>query len=135
MLVDQGLEVLDETECWRLLGQVPIGRVAVTDGALPAIFPVNFVLDGASIVFRTGEGTKLAAATHRAVVAFEVDRFDPLEHSGWSVVAVGMARAVTDDDERRRLSRLPVAPWAGGRRDDFVRMGVEFLSGRRIIDP
>ena len=135
MLVDEGLEILDEADCWRLLGQVPIGRVAVTLGALPAIFPVNYALDGDSIVFRTGEGTKLAAATQRAVVAFEVDRFDPMEHTGWSVLVVGMARAVTDDDERGRLARLPLAPWAGGCRDDFVRIGVEFLSGRRITHP
>ena len=132
MLVDEGLEILDDGECWKLLGQVPIGRVAVSVGALPAVFPVNFALDGDSIVFRTGEGTKLAAATERAVVAFEVDRFDPLEHTGWSVLAVGMAQAVTDAEERARLARLPVAPWAGGRREDFVRMGVELLSGRRI---
>jgi hypothetical protein len=35
--------------------------------------PVNFCLDGDDIVIRTAAGSKLAAATRRAVVAFEVD--------------------------------------------------------------
>lgn len=133
MLIHEGLELLDEEQCLSLLGHVHIGRVAVSLGALPAIFPVNFVLDGTSVVFRTGEGTKLAAAVDGAVIAFEADRFDALERSGWSVMAVGTASVVTDQEERDRMRRLPLAPWVDGRRDNFVRMPLELLSGRRIV--
>ena len=129
---DQGLELLEESECLALMGRATVGRVAVTVGALPAIFPVNFALSDGAVVFRTGEGTKLAAATDHAVVAFEVDDWDPLEHTGWSVLAVGKASVVDDPDQVSRLSRLPLAPWAGGTREHFVSMPIEFVSGRRI---
>jgi nitroimidazol reductase NimA-like FMN-containing flavoprotein (pyridoxamine 5'-phosphate oxidase superfamily) len=101
-------------------------------GAMPAIFPVNYLVDEDAIVFRTGEGTKLAAAADRAVVAFEVDDFDRFEHSGWSVLAVGTAELVSAPEEEARLARLPLRPWAGGRRWAFVRIPIVFLSGRRI---
>ena len=132
-LWDEGLEILDEEECMTLLSGGRVGRVGVTIGALPAIFPVNFaVSDDGSVVFRTGVGTKLAAATDRAVVAFEVDDWDPLEHRGWSVLAVGRAEVVEDPSELEGMRRLPLTPWADGNRDHFVRMPVEFVSGRRI---
>jgi hypothetical protein len=94
-------------------------------------FPVNFELVGRSIVFRTGRGTKLDAAVRLAVVAFEVDQFDALYHTGWSVLAIGQARDVTDnvdliaDDTR-------VRPWAGGERRHYVAVEAELVSGRRI---
>src|SRR4051794_31747685 len=98
MLVHEGLEILSEDDCWRLLGTMAIGRVGVTIGALPAIFPVNYVLADGAIVFRTGEGTKLRAAVNRSVVVFEVDDADPVYHGGWSVQAVGVAEVVGPGD-------------------------------------
>lgn len=131
MMMDEGLELLDEAECMALLGSATIGRIALNIGALPAIFPVNFAMDGSDIIFRTGQGTKLAAASDHAVVAFECDRIDPLEHTGWSVMAVGKAQVVSDPSERSRLEHLPLTPWAGGDRSNTVRIPVEFISGRR----
>jgi nitroimidazol reductase NimA-like FMN-containing flavoprotein (pyridoxamine 5'-phosphate oxidase superfamily) len=57
-----------------LPGEAVVGRLAVVAGDQPEIFPVNY-LDHGSIVFRTGEGTKLAIAIGR-LVAFEVDGYD-----------------------------------------------------------
>lgn len=131
-IAQEGTEVLGEDECRALLTGAKIGRVGVCVGAMPAIFPVNFVVDGDSIVFRTAEGTKLNAATHQTVVAFECDRVDEFEHSGWSVLAVGMARAVTDPDEIERLRRLPLRPWAAGHRECFVRIPLDLVTGRRV---
>lgn len=132
VLWDEGLELLDEEECLALLAGGRVGRVAVSIGALPAIFPVNFCLVGGSVVFRTGAGTKLAAATDHAVVAFEVDQVDPATRGGWSVLAIGMASRVEDPEELAELRDLQLAPWAGGRRDHYVRIAVEMVSGRRI---
>lgn len=127
-----GLEVLSPDESLKLLTSVPVGRVAFTDRALPAIQPVNFVVDDEAIVFRTGAGSKLAAATREAVVAFQADMFDSDAQTGWSVMAVGRASRVTDDTEIARLSLLPLRPWAPGTRDHFVRIDLATISGRRI---
>jgi uncharacterized protein len=47
------VEVLTPTQCWDLLQSEEVGRLAVTLGYHPDIFPVNFVVDDRSIVFRT----------------------------------------------------------------------------------
>lgn len=132
-LVDEGLELLSDDDALRLAATRPIGRVAVTVGALPAVFPVNFTIAGRDIYFRTAHGTKLDAALHRAVVAFEVDDFDPVTHEGWSVLVVGMAADVTDD-ERAMFDgrRAPVRPWARGERDRLVRVSGDIVTGRRL---
>ena len=93
---DEGLDILDEDECLRLLGTMPIGRVGICSGSLPAILPVNFELYGRLIVFRTGRGTKLDAAVRSAVVAFQADQYDALYHTGWSVLAIGQAKDMTE---------------------------------------
>jgi nitroimidazol reductase NimA-like FMN-containing flavoprotein (pyridoxamine 5'-phosphate oxidase superfamily) len=133
MLEDEGLELLEEAECWALMAKGRVGRVGVTVGTVPAIFPVNFVIDGTSIVFRTGTGTKLAAATDNTLVAFECDQVDPITHGGWSVLAAGVATRVTAAKEIARLSDLGVSAWPRGNRDQLIRIPVEFVSGRRIL--
>jgi len=133
MVADRdGIEVLDERECLELLARSSIGRVAVTIGAVPAVFPVNFRLVDRSIIFRTGAGTKLDAAVHNAVVAFEVDEVDPMCRQGWSVLVVGLADELTDPDLHARVSRIALEPWAPGDRQFYVRIRLDVVSGRRI---
>ncbi|HUR09607.1 MAG TPA: pyridoxamine 5'-phosphate oxidase family protein [Nonomuraea sp.] len=126
-----GLQVLSHEECMRLLPSCPIGRIVFTDRALPAVQPVNFCLDGDDIVIRTAAGSKLAAATRRAVVAFEVDDFHPAERTGWSVTVVGLARVADEPAEIARLERLPLTPWACGR-DQFIVITAVEATGRRL---
>lgn len=100
------------------------------------MLPVNFVLTPDGIVFRTGWGTKLDAATRNTVVAFEADDFTTFTHSGWSVVVTGVAREVTDPDEVERVRNLPLAHWGGGDRTDrYVCISTELVSGRRLPEP
>ncbi|KAB8190337.1 pyridoxamine 5'-phosphate oxidase family protein [Nonomuraea phyllanthi] len=132
-LDSSGLQVLSTEECFALLSSAPIGRIVFTDRALPAVQPVNFYLDGRSVVIRTSPGSKLAAATRHAVVAFEADEFDTELRTGWSVTAVGQARAVTDPAELDRLARLPLMSWAPGDRDHYIVVDAEQISGRRIV--
>jgi nitroimidazol reductase NimA-like FMN-containing flavoprotein (pyridoxamine 5'-phosphate oxidase superfamily) len=128
-----GLEVLDRDVCLQLLAEATIGRVGVSHGALPVVLPVNFVLTDAGVVFRTRRGTKLDAAVDGAVVAFEADAFDPLFHSGWSVVVTGVAavRELDDLPERAQLAPRWAAP---GHLDDerYVLIPTEIVSGRRV---
>jgi len=96
------MELLND-ECLDLLRQVPVGRIAVTVDALPLVFPINFAVVDSAIVFRTPTGTKLAAVTTSAVVAFEVDSYESHGRTGWSVVVQGMAAEVTDPASLRAV--------------------------------
>ncbi|MFF5262347.1 pyridoxamine 5'-phosphate oxidase family protein [Actinomadura viridis] len=129
-----GLEVLDIEECRSLLADAPLGRIVFTDRALPAVQPVNFTLAGGDVVIRTSPSSRLAAAARDAIVAFEIDDFDVAARSGWSVVVVGHARAVTDPGEMALLRSLPLRPWAPGEREHYIRIRPEIISGRRTPD-
>ncbi|MFC4061590.1 pyridoxamine 5'-phosphate oxidase family protein [Planomonospora corallina] len=139
MKVDSaGLRVLSRAECIQLLASTPLGRIVFTDRALPAIQPVNYTLDGDTLVIRTAAGSKLAAAVRDTIVALEADVFDSDGRTGWSVTVVGQAHAVGDVHEVSRLARLPLAPWtsrtaepAGGA-DHYIVLPIEQVSGRRV---
>jgi nitroimidazol reductase NimA-like FMN-containing flavoprotein (pyridoxamine 5'-phosphate oxidase superfamily) len=133
MEVDRnGLEVLDRPECLRLLATVSLGRVGLSAGALPRILPVNFRLVGDRVVIRTGVGSKLDAALNNTVVAFEVDDFNSVDRSGWSVLVTGVANEIPagDLDEGERLA---VPRWAPGNDGRFVAISTALISGRRIV--
>jgi nitroimidazol reductase NimA-like FMN-containing flavoprotein (pyridoxamine 5'-phosphate oxidase superfamily) len=130
-----GLEILSRDECLTLLGTRLLGRVGCTSGALPIVLPVNFRLVGDAIVFRTGAGTKLAAATDNAVVAFEVDDMDPMAHTGWSVLVTGFARVVTNQFELDALRAANVPRWAPGEDGRVVSISTDLVSGRRLVQP
>jgi nitroimidazol reductase NimA-like FMN-containing flavoprotein (pyridoxamine 5'-phosphate oxidase superfamily) len=134
VLEHEGLELLDEATCLELMATVEVGRVGISVGALPAIFPVNFAMEGRNVYFRTGAGTKLSAATNHAVIAFQCDQFDRDEHTGWSVQGVGVAVDVTAPQELDRLTELLGQPWLDGDRQHVVRISLEMLTGRRIVD-
>lgn len=129
----QGLEVLDRAECLRLLALATLGRVGFTSGALPAVLPVNFHLDGERIVVRTARGSRLDAALQDAVVAFEVDELDPMCRSGWSVSVTGVATEVSDPTELDAAHRALVVHWASVGAEAVLAISTELLSGRRII--
>lgn len=131
MLIDEGLELLTEDDAWALLRVGDIGRVGVTVGSLPVIFPVNYGVIDDGIVFRTAPGSKLAAAVRRALVAFEVDDYDRGARTGWSVLAVGTAEVVDDVELATKVLDAGIEPSAGGIRASIVRIRPDVLTGRR----
>ncbi len=126
-----GLEILGRPECLRLLATVQLGRIAVTSEALPSIVPVNFKVVDDLIVIRTGRGTKLDAATRNAVVSFEADRIDPVDHTGWSVMVTGVARELKATDEIEAVGEPPPR-WAPGPDGRYIAVSTDVVSGRRI---
>jgi nitroimidazol reductase NimA-like FMN-containing flavoprotein (pyridoxamine 5'-phosphate oxidase superfamily) len=131
-----GLEVMAQDECLRLLRGQGVGRVAVVAGGRPLIFPVNYVVDGKTIVFRTDEGAKLNGVKGGFNVAFEIDGIEPLYHTGWSVLVSGVGRHVVDATEVAALAELPLRPWAARERSpksNFVRIRPDTITGRRIV--
>lgn len=135
MTVRQQLEVLDREQCLDLLDTVRVGRLVFTEDALPAVQPVNFRLHRGDVVIRVAGGAKLTAATGNAVVAFEADELDPDLRAGWSVTVVGHADLITDVTELVELSGTFLQPWVDGRRDHFVRIRTEKVTGRRLHGP
>ena len=57
---DAVIFALNEDECWNLLARCQLGRLAVDVDGEPDIFPVNYVVDGPRVLFRTAPGSKLA---------------------------------------------------------------------------
>ncbi|MBN2623445.1 MAG: pyridoxamine 5'-phosphate oxidase family protein [Acidimicrobiales bacterium] len=129
-----GLEVIDPDECRRLLGGDVVGRLAIVDGGTPVVFPVNYVLDGDAVVFRTAPGTKLAVGP-RGAVAFEIDDIDRTTRTGWSVLVTGRLEEVTEFDGAtlERVKQLPVEPWSGGDTPHWMRLVPSRVTGRRIV--
>lgn len=121
--------------CIALLAQNHFGRVAVNDDQGPVVLPVNYVLDGDAIVFRSAEGTKVHAAVRRAPGSFEIDSIDERTRTGWSVVVRGDLTEISDADELARVRKLPLRPFIGGDRERFVRLEARDVSGRRIDVP
>jgi nitroimidazol reductase NimA-like FMN-containing flavoprotein (pyridoxamine 5'-phosphate oxidase superfamily) len=128
------LRELPEAESLRLLASVSLGRVVFSHHALPAVRPVNHLVDGGDVIIRTHLGSAVTgAARDGVVVAYEADDIDPDSHRGWSVVAVGMARVVTDPDQVRHYERA-LRPWIAQRMDFVIRIRPELITGYRLDD-
>lgn len=128
-----GLEVLGPEECARLLASTTFGRIAISQGALPVILPLNYRCVDGRIVFRTGIGSKLDAAACGSVVAFEIDSIDAMAHTGWSVVVTGVAAEVSDPAEVAHLEAAQIPHWAPSGNAHLVELPLQKVSGRRLI--
>jgi hypothetical protein len=109
------------------------GGVIFTDAALPAAQPVTFLLDGEEVVFRTRNGSKLAAASRNAVVGFEVDEIDTVTRTGWSVLGIGEAYEVLDPTRLDDLAVRMPAPWAADHDTHTISVPLQQLTGRRLV--
>ena len=134
--MSEPMEILDGSECWRLLRLCVVGRLGVLVGGVPEIFPVNYLVDHGSVLFRTAEGTKLAAAIG-GPVAFEADGCEEGTSQAWSVVLKGHAREVTGVEELLSTLGAPLFPWHDSPKPRFVRIEPDAISGRRfhVTDP
>ena len=129
------MEHLSRSECWELLEQTPIGRIGVLFDSAPEIYPVNFVVDDRTIVFRTEQGQKLRGLDRSPSVCFEVDGFDEESQAGWSVLVKGRAREVESVMEERHLLELDLRYWGVGPKPIWIRVEPAEVTGRRISRP
>lgn len=129
-----GLQLLSRAECLKLLAGTEIGRVGITFEALPTILPVNFRLLYEDIVFCTGPGAKLSSALSKTIVAFEADEVDIGSRTGWSVVVVGRAHLLREEEvtDIGDILQLRDRSWERPADAFFVRIASELVSGRRI---
>ncbi|MQA82206.1 MAG: pyridoxamine 5'-phosphate oxidase family protein [Streptosporangiales bacterium] len=135
--VQRHLSELSREESLELLGSVSLGRIVFTLRALPAIRPVNHLLDDDAIIIRSHEGAAIVpavAGARGAVVAYEADAIDPREHLGWSVIVTGMARLLHDTEEVARY-QARLRPWVSTRMDHVIRIHPEIVTGFRLVRP
>lgn len=121
---------VEEDTCWGYLASQEVGRLATASEGQPEIFPINYCVDGQSVVFRTASGSKLTELTANAQVAFEVDGWT--EEGGWSVVLKGTAAEITDERELALADKMPLLPWVPTVKRHYVRITPEELTGRRF---
>jgi Pyridoxamine 5'-phosphate oxidase len=133
---ERELAELPKDEALRLLASVPFGRVVFTARALPAVRPVNHLVEGNRIIIRTSLGSALSTDVNDVgtVVAYEADEIDPVTRQGWSVVVVGRALPVTDGLLSARY-RQALQPWAAGHRDEVIAISTDMVTGYRLVPP
>lgn len=119
---------LTDEECWERLRTQELGRLVTHVGDVLDIFPVNYVVDGESVLFRTAQGSKLFELTVNDEVLFEVD--DYTDTDAWSVIIRGHARALDTSEEVERADGLGLAPWIPTLKYTYVRVAAASLSGR-----
>jgi len=127
------VHTLDEAACRSLITSGRLGRVAVTDRALPLILPVVFACLDGDIVVRLDPGALDRAADAGQVVCFQTDGTDGRDNSDdeiaaeWSVEAIGQLRRVDDPREVESCCRL--REW-GRSAGPFAMLTPQLLSGR-----
>jgi nitroimidazol reductase NimA-like FMN-containing flavoprotein (pyridoxamine 5'-phosphate oxidase superfamily) len=122
---------LERSECLSLLAQGELGRVVFNEAAMPAAHPVNYILDGEEILFRTGGG-RYCKAARLGVVGFQADDIDPRTRTGWSVLGVGHTYEVVDPERLATLADTLPEPWAPGRSAHVIAIPLQRLTGRRL---
>jgi len=129
---ERSLSALSHRDCVALLSGAQVGRAVFTERAMPAVVPVNFIVQDDAIVMCTAADTRLAKAATRGVLAFQVDDIDPGTRSGWSVVVVGVAELVDNVQERAQF-RCLLEPWAPGNNEVYIRLPLKVVTGRQIL--
>ena len=122
---------LTDHQSYERLLSTAFGRVALSSGALPVIFPIHYAMLDFDPVFRTDPGTTLMSASNGQVLCLEIDEIHPTLHTGWSVLVTGRADVLDDPEDVAAAAALPLRPWIG-QGDAFVRIRAAMVTGREI---
>lgn len=127
---DVSTHVMTDDECWDFLARRELGRLAFHLAEEVHIVPVNYAVDGRTLLFRTAPGSKLLGVVMNADVAFEADEYD--EQHASSVIIRGRAR-VLPEDEAHRAENVPLRPWVDAdAKYEVVEVEPSEISGRRF---
>ena len=132
---ERQMREMTRAEAMRRLASVRLGRVVFTSRALPAIRPVNHLVEDGHVIIRSHEGSTIvtaASAERGTVVAYEADELDPTSHAGWSVVITGLARLVDDPQEAARYHEA-LRPHMPGEMGYVIRIYPELVTGSEFV--
>ena len=124
------VRVLGDDQAWDLLSSVSLGRLVTAVGGQMEIFPVNFVTQNNTVLFRTAEGTKLFGTVMNERVLFEAD--DHTVTEGWSVVIRGTARVLSTAEEIHGADSTHLRPWVATEKLRYVRITPNEVTGRHF---
>jgi len=124
-------EVLDAVECWRLLANETMGRLATATDRGVRIWPINYRTRGETIIFRSDPGSKVWDIAANAHVSFEIDGSEGDRH--WSVVVTGRAEAIEDDEPWPRVPHEELVTLNPGAKRILLRITPVTVSGRRFV--
>lgn len=119
-------------ECWKYLASSYIGRIAVINGTVPEIFPVNFIPIERTLLFRTAPGTKLRSLLTGTPVALETDGLNAYSTEVWSVIVKGLPTPVSDSDVNLEMIDLDREPWGPGLKEHLIQITPTSVTGRRF---
>ena len=133
----EGVRSLSPEDAWERARTMVVGRIAFSSDERLELFPINYLVDRGTVLFRTAPGTKLAASLGRPQVVFEVDGYEPELNEAWSVVVHGALEPVLDTAEIVEAVSLPLFPWQSGEKAFFVRIVPSQITGRQfpVADP
>jgi uncharacterized protein len=129
-MTDAPVTVLSEDESWERLCKVALGRLVTNFADEPEIFPVNFVVQDRTVLFRTAEGTKLFSAVGNRTVVFEADEHNVTE--GWSVIVRGRAQLLKTDADIQKAERAQLVPWVATPKNCYVQVTASDITGRHF---
>ncbi|MCA1782945.1 MAG: pyridoxamine 5'-phosphate oxidase family protein [Dermatophilaceae bacterium] len=127
---DDVVRKLKSQECWDLLRSASLGRIGYRLRGRTRIAPINYIVDGSRIVFRTAEGSKFSALQIEDDVALQTDRYD--DDSAWSVLVHGTAREITDEPDTDGVAAR-LRPWVPTTKDYVFAIEVDKIRGRRFV--
>lgn len=129
---EAGYSTLAPAECWSRLRSVEVGRIAfLHDRTGIEVFPLNFVVDHGTLVFRTAAGTKLAGLASSPQVAVQADGSEPGGNGWWSVVVHGRAEPIDARDDLIAAFDIDLETWQGDAKPYFVRVVPTTVEGVR----
>jgi nitroimidazol reductase NimA-like FMN-containing flavoprotein (pyridoxamine 5'-phosphate oxidase superfamily) len=120
---------LDQEECWAALRADEFARLAYHLGDELDLVPLNYAVDGDTLLFRTAEGSKLLGIVMNPDVVLEIDTYD--EDSAQSVVVHGRARLL-EEDEAHRADTTSLRPWLATLKYNVVEIAPVRITGRRF---
>lgn len=125
------IHVLSEQQCYELLTATTVGRVGFVREGSVEIIPMNFATSGHDLILRTGpDGALSALADAGTTVSFEVDHYDSLARTAWSVLMSGRLDHAAPEETAALLAR--VSPWPGGARELPLRFRIVRMTGRVV---
>jgi nitroimidazol reductase NimA-like FMN-containing flavoprotein (pyridoxamine 5'-phosphate oxidase superfamily) len=127
------VEELGRDECLTRMATQRLGRLGVVVEGVPIVLPMQFAMDGETVVLQTNQGGKTLNVPLSSV-SFEVDHVDWDEGVGWSVLLQGYGADISSalDQRSEALRSLTIQSWAPPPADRWLKIIPRKITGRVI---